>query len=148
MLIQDMTSQACIDLLSRTRLGRLACAEGGQPYITPLFFAYHPDALYGFSTVGQKINWMRANPLVCVQTDEVNTPEQWRSVIVLGRYEELTAEADYDGAREHVYNLLQQRPLWWDPGYAKTVHLGKERPLELVYFRIQIHRITGHYASD
>ena len=29
------------------------------------------DYLYSFSTVGQKIEWMRANPNVCVETDEV-----------------------------------------------------------------------------
>ena len=55
----------------------------------PFFFVYDSDFLYSFSTVGQKIEWMRANPLVCVQVDEVVRPEQWVSVIVFGRYEEL-----------------------------------------------------------
>jgi hypothetical protein len=32
---------------------------------------------------------MRTNPLVCVQADEVTNSEQWISVIVFGRFEEL-----------------------------------------------------------
>jgi hypothetical protein len=126
----------------------LACAQGGQPYITPLFFAYHSDELYSFSTVGQKITWMRANPLVCVETDEVKSPQQWSSVIVFGRYEELLPESEYDGARTLAHSLLQQRPIWWEPGYTKTVHEGGERPLELVYFRVHIAQITGHRAKS
>ena len=63
MLIQSMTKQASIELLARARLGRLACSHDGQPYITPMSFTYDDDNLHGFSTVGQKITWMRANPL-------------------------------------------------------------------------------------
>lgn len=148
MLIEEMSRQACIDFLTRTRLGRLACAQGEQPYITPLFFAYHTDALYSFSTVGQKIAWMRANPLVCVETDEVKTPQQWSSVVVFGRYEELLPESEYEAARKLAHGLLQQRPVWWEPGYIRAVHEGRKRQLELVYFRIHIAQITGHQAKS
>jgi len=147
MLIEDIPRQACIEILTRTRLGRLACAQAGQPYITPLFFVYHSDALYSFSTVGQKIGWMRANPLVCVETDDVKTSQQWSSVIVFGRYAELPPEPEYEADRKLAYSLLQQRPIWWEPGYAKTAHAGSEPPLELVYFRIHIAQITGRRAE-
>lgn len=71
MLIQELTRQASLDLLARTHLGRLACTQGARPYVVPVYFAYHNGYLYSFSTVGQKIEWMRANPLVCVEADEV-----------------------------------------------------------------------------
>jgi nitroimidazol reductase NimA-like FMN-containing flavoprotein (pyridoxamine 5'-phosphate oxidase superfamily) len=144
MLIEDIPRSDCIGILSRTRLGRLACAQREQPYITPLFFAYDCDALYALSTLGQKIVWMRTNPLVCVEADEVTSPQQWSSVIVFGRYEELPAESEDDSARKLAYSLLQQRPVWWEPAYAKTVREGNERPLELVYFRIHVVQISGH----
>ena len=53
MLIQDLTRQAILELLARTRLGRLACTQGAQPYVVPVHFAYDDNALYGFATVGQ-----------------------------------------------------------------------------------------------
>ena len=55
MLINDMTRQESMELLARTRVGRLACSREGQPYITPLHWEYDDGHLYGFSTLGQKI---------------------------------------------------------------------------------------------
>ena len=69
-LIEELGRQASVELLAQLRFGRLACAKGHQPYITPFFYAYHEDFIYSFTTEGQKIEWMRANPLVCVQTGE------------------------------------------------------------------------------
>ena len=89
MLIQSMTWQASVELLARAKVGRLACAHEGQPYITPMSFTYEAGWLYSFSTVGQKITWMRANPLVCVETEELVDRQNWATVIALGRYEEL-----------------------------------------------------------
>ena len=43
MLIQSMTKQASIELLARARLGRLACAHEGQPYVTPMSFTYEAN---------------------------------------------------------------------------------------------------------
>ena len=144
MLIQAMTRQASVELVARVKVGRLACAHEGQPYITPMSFILDAGWLYSFSTLGQKVRWMRANPLVCVEADEVVNRENWASVVVLGRYEELPGTAAYDALRTYAYDLLQRRPMWWEPGFVKTVIEGKERPLEGVYFRIRMDQITGH----
>ena len=144
MMIHDMTWQASIDLLARTRLGRLACAHEGQPYITPIYYAYDDNCLYSFSTLGRKIDWMRANPLTCVEVDELVSPQDWATVIVLGKYKELSNAPQHDVRRKRAYELLQERPVWWEPGYAKTVLNEKPRPMEFVYFRIHIDHISGH----
>ena len=146
MLIQELSRQASLDLLARTRVGRLACAQGSQPYLVPFYFVYDSDFLYSFSTVGQKIEWMRANPLVCVQVDEVVRPEQWVSVIVFGRYEELVNTPEYQGARAFAHALLKRHAVWWEPAYVKTILHGTERPLEPVFYRIHGRQITGRYA--
>jgi nitroimidazol reductase NimA-like FMN-containing flavoprotein (pyridoxamine 5'-phosphate oxidase superfamily) len=144
MLIKDMTREASIDLLARTRLCRLACAHEGQPYITPIHCVYDDNYLYGFSTLGQKITWMRNNPLVCVLAEELISPQDWTSVIVLGKYEELPDIGPYAIHRQHAYDLLQRRAMWWEPGYAETVLRGKARPMQFLYFRIHIEQISGH----
>ena len=105
MLIQEMTRQACFDLLARSQFGRLACAREGQPYITPLYFVQQSDSLYSCSTTGQKIKWMRDNPLVCVEADEVESTQKWSTVIVFGRYEELPKTPDYEDARQRSLGL-------------------------------------------
>jgi uncharacterized protein len=146
-LIQDLTRQESLELLARTRLGRLACAQGAQPYVVPVHFAYDDNALYSFATVGQKIEWMRTNPLVCVEVDEVVSPEQWVSVIVFGRYEELSDTPERQGTRAVAHKLLQHAAMWWEPAYVESIHDGTPRPLMPVFYRIHVVRITGHRAT-
>jgi len=148
MLIKELTREECLDLLDRAHLGRLACAHESQPYVVPIYFAYDNDYLYSFSTVGQKIEWMLDNPKVCVETDEVTNSRQWLSVIVLGRYEELPDTPEWQPARAYAHRKLEQRnPIWWEPGYAKTLLHDTERPLMPSFYRIRIVQVTGHRAS-
>ena len=147
MLIQEMTRQESLDLLARTRLCRLGCTQGSQPYVVPFYFAYNNNSLYSASTVGQKIDWMRRNPLVCVEADEVVSPEEWMSVVVFGRYEELPHTPEYQPERVVAHNLLQKQGMWWEPGYVKTILHGTERQLVPVFYRINIGHITGHRAT-
>jgi uncharacterized protein len=147
MLIQELSRQASLDLLARMRLGRLACAQGAQPYVTPIYFVSHLGCLYGFSTLGQKIEWMRANPLVCIEADELVSAQEWVSLIVFGRYEELPDPPEWQSVRAFAHRLLKQYAVWWEPAYAKTILHGTERPLVPVFYRIHIHRMTGHRAT-
>ena len=145
MLIQSMTQQDSVELLLRTKLGRLACAHEGQPYIVPVSFACDRNYLYSFSTAGQKLTWMRINPLVCVEMEEFVTEFDWATVIVMENFEELTETPKYQEARKHAFDLLQVKAIWWEPGYVKTILDGIERPLSKpTYFRILINSISGH----
>lgn len=147
MHIEELTRDASLDFLAGSHFGRLACANQTQPYITPFYFVYNDHRIYSFSTVGQKIEWLRANPLACVEVDTIVSPQQWTSVIVIGRYEELPATIEGKGAYEFAYKLLQQHQLWWEPGYARTIVHGTPRPLVPVYYRLSIEEISGHRAS-
>jgi nitroimidazol reductase NimA-like FMN-containing flavoprotein (pyridoxamine 5'-phosphate oxidase superfamily) len=149
MKIEELGTATCLELLARLRRGSLACAQGNQPYITPFFFAYHGSFIHSFSTVGQKIEWMRANPLVCIEADEVVSPQEWASVVVFGRYEELPDSPQWRSDRQLVHDLLQRRTIWWEPGYARTtLDDGSVRPLVPVFFRISIEKITGRRACS
>ena len=148
MVIRELTSEASRDLLTRIHLGRLACARANQPYVFPIFFAYYEDSLYCASTIGQKIEWMRGNPLVAVEADEIENAQHWESVIVSGRYEEFADTPDARNMRELAWSLLQKaNALWWEPAYAQTMHAGADRPIAPLYFRIRVERITGHRAT-
>lgn len=147
MLIESMTRQASIELLKRARVARLGYVHEGQPYIVPMLFAYNVDYLYSFSTEGQKIAWMRADPRVCVEVDDLVTSQEWETVIVLGRFEELPPTEENETWRSYAHALIQRRPVWWEPGFVKTIVDGKERPLETLYFRIRIDQISGRRGT-
>ena len=127
MIIRELTGQASLDLLSGSRLGRLACAKGNQPYVVPLFFAHHDSFLYCSSTLGQKIEWMRENPLVAVEVDHIESPQQWECVVVSGHYEELADAPEMRDKRQLAWSLLQKhddvvgaRPGEDDPRRCRT----------------------------
>jgi nitroimidazol reductase NimA-like FMN-containing flavoprotein (pyridoxamine 5'-phosphate oxidase superfamily) len=148
MIIKELTKQASLDILARSRLGRLACAKANQPYIVPIFFAHHERSLYCISTVGRKIEWMRENPLVAVEVDEIRSAQHWASIQVFGRYEELADTPETKDLRHLAWSLLQTHELWWEPGYVETVVGGAKRPMVPLYFRIHIDEITGHGATE
>src|SRR5262245_33296034 len=108
MLIRDMTRSECLSALAGARLGRLACAYANQPYIVPLYFVYEEPYLYGFTTPGLKVEWMRSNPLVCVELDTVADTEQWTSIIIFGKYEELPGSSAGDPAQPHMREPSRQ----------------------------------------
>ena len=98
--VHELTEPECIHVLQRAHVGRLACARDGQPYIVPISFYFdgYDRALYSFSTVGQKIHWMRDNPRVCVETDDVADRFHWVTVVVTGLYDELRDASEADRA--------------------------------------------------
>jgi nitroimidazol reductase NimA-like FMN-containing flavoprotein (pyridoxamine 5'-phosphate oxidase superfamily) len=133
-------------VLERVPVARLGCASDNQPYVVPIHFAYDGQFIYVFSTVGKKIEWMRANPKVCVQTD-IHSEGEWVSVIVNGRYEELT-EPRYTAERKHANTLLAQRYDWWLNALAhRRMTLG-DSSIEPLFFRIHIDSMTGLRAIE
>jgi nitroimidazol reductase NimA-like FMN-containing flavoprotein (pyridoxamine 5'-phosphate oxidase superfamily) len=142
-----MRSKECREMLMRLGYGRLACACNNRPYIVPIYFVYDADRLYCFSTLGKKIEWMRENPLVCVQGDEVRSHDNWASVIVFGQYVEIPNAREYAKSREHVRSLLQKRALWWQSGYTASQIRRKAKPPVLVFYCIQIEEMSGLRGS-
>ena len=146
MLITDISTAECREILARTGFGRLGCARDNQPYVVPFYFVYQPDHLYGYSTLGRKIDWMRANPKVCVEIDEVSSHFVWSSVILNGRFQELKNTPEYEFERLNAQMLLEKRMLWWQIASAAGQLQGLGETAEPVFYRIQIDSITGHRA--
>ena len=146
MLIKEMTPKECGDFLVRVGFGRLGCCFNDEPYVAPVYFAYQNDRLYGFSTVGQKIEWMRANPSVCVEADEVSNHFHWTSVIVRGRYQELPDTSEFASERRNALLELERRMLWWQTAYAAAKLRSNLGPSATLLYCIHITLITGRRA--
>ena len=145
MLIKNMTAEECRELLIHASFGSLGCAQDNQPYVVPIYFAYEPDRLYGFSTLGKKIKWMRVNPRVCVTVAEVTNHVQWKSVVVSGRYEELTDTPQHSAERLQAQKSFEKRYLWWQAAYAAN-QLRRNREEEQLFYCIHIEDIAGRSA--
>jgi uncharacterized protein len=144
MLIHELSEAECRRVLGGTNLGRLACARDNQPYVVPIYFVLDGDDLYSFATMGRKIEWMRANPKVCLEVDDITDQFHWTTVVAIGRYEELTHTPVHDAIKSRAQALLRERPEWWFPGAARTA--GSDRNVPVIY-RIRIERLSGRRAK-
>lgn len=138
------------NILSSQAIGRLACTDGKQPYIAPVTYMYDGEFIYGQSNVGTKLEMLRKNPNVCFEVDLILDMRNWQSVLVYGKFEELTTKKANE-AREKFFGKLF--PL----ATSSTIHPhqhavdgeteDKER-LKHVMYRIKIKKATGRYEKQ
>jgi hypothetical protein len=144
----------------------------------PVFLAYHKsfngdDCLYGFTTLGQKVEWMRANPLVCVEVDHITSRTEWVSVVAFGRFEELPnvyerkrgrgpmsrfgdtrhmstrISKEYVNEQLFAHRLLEDRAMWWEPAATVRTKASEENPASRfvpVFYKIRLNHVTGYEA--
>ncbi len=110
--------------------------------MVPVYFVYEGEWIYVFSTFGKKIEWMRANPKVCVEIEEKVGESEWISVLVNGLYEEL-AEPQFTQERAHARQLLAKKHHWWLNAMAERRVGSEDQQVEPLFFRIHVDSATG-----
>ena len=81
---------------------------------------------------------MDANPEVCLQVEEVNNLEHWRSVMVMGRAKHITDQQESDRIMQFVkmQNLTLSPAInrtWVDAwGRAEVMVLYRIHPIEMI----------------
>jgi uncharacterized protein len=139
MRIVEISQDECKDLLNRVSVGRLGCSLENQPYVIPISFVYEPEHLYVFSTLGQKIKWMRQNPKVCLQTDQGEDHSNWTSVVLSGTFFELRESAE----KEHARKRLAKFSDWWQMPLAERRERTSDLSIVPILFRIDIASMSG-----
>src|SRR5258708_22690298 len=100
--VEDMSPAEMHALLQRESFGHLGCARDGRPYVVPMHYAYDGKELYFFTTTGMKTRYIDANPIVCLQVEEVTDSTRWRSVMVIGRATEITNDEEVQRAMKFI----------------------------------------------
>jgi len=92
MQVGEMTQDACRAVLTRNTIGRLGCSLENRR--TWFQFVLHMRLITStsFRPLVKKIEWMRANPKVCMEIDEITNRSQWVSVIAYGLYQEFAQD--------------------------------------------------------
>ena len=139
-----------MDYLLRSQvIGRLGCAAEGQVYVVPVTYAYDGEYVYGHTKEGLKTRMMRQNPQVCLEVDAIGNMANWQTVVVQGRYEELSGEE-----AAHALRLLTNRitPLLVSetslPATGPDIHLpAGSGPVVRVTYRLRILSKSGRYEK-
>jgi nitroimidazol reductase NimA-like FMN-containing flavoprotein (pyridoxamine 5'-phosphate oxidase superfamily) len=147
MRVNELSAAECWEVLSRTHVGRLACARADQPYVVPISFSYDvlANCIFSFSAVGKKVDWMRENPKVCVEVEEVADRYNWTTIVVFGRYDEIGDTPDERGVRARALKLFEERSRWWFPAVAK---IGSEERPAVVVYRIHVETVSGRRTEQ
>ena len=146
-MLGELNDQEIEGVLLGAMIGRIGCHVDARTYIVPISYSFDRagNCLYGFSTLGQKIVWMRANPKVCVAVDEVADQFNWNSVLVIGRYEELRDAHEAREPWQRVHELFEQRQTWWLPATGNLA-TGDERETP-IFYRIRVDRLSGRRTT-
>ena len=138
------------DLLQHEIIGRIGCHADGITYVVPISFAYDGKYVYGHTHEGMKINIMRKNPKVCFQVDRLTDMANWKSVIAMGEFEELTEPETRKQALQNLINrTLPQLS-------SETVKLTPEWPfrrgdpanVDGIIYRIELKEKSGRYENN
>lgn len=103
-------------LLTEEGVGVLSMADEDVPYGLPLAFGYGgEDRLYfvfrGYSESGRKVTYAERSTTVSFLVYDIESPDVWRSVVVSGPFERISAD-EWRVAREALLdNAFQARLL-------------------------------------
>lgn len=149
-MLGTLTNDQIDHVLRTETLGRIGCFDGKEVYIVPVTYVYHKGSIYAHSKEGRKVLVMRKNPEVCFQVDAIDNMANWRSVIVWGRYEELTdRKAQTAGMKILIDRLM---PLVTSETIRPTHSHSHppevlEKGLKAVAYRIKITKATGRFEK-
>lgn len=101
-MIGALDDQSMDEILEKNFIGRIGYADKGKIYVVPINYFYTGKYILAHSREGEKIEILRRNPDVCFEVDEIHDLANWRSVIIWGKYEELTDQKE----RYYALDLL------------------------------------------
>ncbi|MFY9620590.1 MAG: pyridoxamine 5'-phosphate oxidase family protein [Pyrinomonadaceae bacterium] len=137
--VEDMTSAEMHSLLQTVGFGHLGCSQNGRPYVVPMHYAYDGKELFFFTTEGMKTQFMKGNPEVCLQVEDVRDSSHWRSVMVIGRAERLTKREE----TERAMQVITERNPSLTPAISATQMDAWGRAVDIALYRIQPAIIDG-----
>ncbi len=137
--VEDMTPADMHALLQRESFGHLGCARDGRPYVLPMNYAYDGKELYFFTTEGMKTQFIQANPQVCLQVEEVTDSTHWRSVMVIGKAEQITGNEEM----QRAMRLITDRNPSLTPAISATQLDTWGRAVDIALYRIKPEVMDG-----
>jgi len=137
--IEDMAPAEMHALLQRESFGHLGCARDGRPYVLPMNYAYDGKELYFFTTEGMKTQFIESNPQVCLQVEEITDSTHWRSVMVIGKAEQITKSEE----TQRAMKLITERNPSLTPAISATQLDTWGRAVDIAIYLITPELIDG-----
>lgn len=149
-MLGELTREQSEHVLRSEMVGRIGCYANGKVYIVPVTYVFHNNFIYAHSKEGLKIRIMRRNVKVCFEVESRENIRNWRSVVLWGKYEELTTLAEQKKAMKILSDRLL--PFALSESLKPVGHVGPPHHVEKehkpVVYRISIDEISGRYEKS
>lgn len=151
-MIGTLTGDEMEEVLAESSLGRIGCTDGDTCYVVPVSYVYDGKYIIAHSVEGKKLQFMRKKPAVCFEVEEVQSHTNWRTVIIQGRFEEITDEIErYKGMKLFVERMMKLKiSASAQPPEISENRLRPPKPggLRPVIYRIRVDSKTGRFEKQ
>ena len=131
----DLSHADAVALVERNHVGRIAYTFHDRVDIEPIGYVYRDGWLYARTSPGAKLSTLHHHQWVAFQVDEVQSPFDWRSVVVHGATYFLDPNrgpkdrAEFDAALDVIRSIdagaLTERDLTPDRTHLFRIHAGE-----------------------
>ena len=106
--VRDLEREEALEILIRNRVGRVAFSHRDRVDIEPIHYVLDGEWIYWRTSRGSKLALIQRNPWVAFEVDEFEELFRWRSVVVHGRVEMVSADLSGVETHEHAIAALRQ----------------------------------------
>lgn len=149
-MIGRLTKDEAEVVLNNNVFGHIGCNDGFNTYVFPVNYYFDGKYIHCHSKPGAKVEVMRLNKRVCLQVEEVNDFVHWKSIMILGEFQELLDTRErYAAIKGFVDHMLHLKPESNEMVYAKKylVSPNFNDGRNYIIYRIVIDEITGRYEE-
>jgi uncharacterized protein len=143
----SMLKKDCLHILKNNYIAHLAYVYNNVPFILPITYYYDEieNIIVSYSNMGHKINAMRLNPFVALQLEEINSINNWKSVQLVGEFEELNgseAKMQLHKFAQNVKNILAKKENK-NPDLINSFSSKLNTDNKPIVYRIKVSEIFG-----
>jgi uncharacterized protein len=140
---RSLSPAECRIVLGRNSFGRLGHTLYDHVGIEPMQYIYRDNAIWGRTAPGMKTRVVERNPRVAFQVDEVEGVFRWRSVVVRGEFEMLSAVGPEHRLRDwhRALGIIRE-------AMPETFTDQDPVPFRTILFRIAIATTSGVEAQQ
>jgi uncharacterized protein len=149
-MLRELNDAQIEGLLKSQLIGRIGCHSDGVTYVVPVNYIYDEGNIYCNSAKGMKIDFMRKNPEVCFEVDDIKEITNWQSVIVWGKFEEITAMDEMEKVMQKMIDRVT--PYIADDSVPPSHGFVDEESdvgttIELIVYKLILFKKTGRFEK-
>lgn len=136
--IRELSRGEIDRILARNHVGRIAYAFHDRVDVEPISYVYSENWLYGRTSPGTKVATIQHNYWVAFEVDEVESPNDWRSVVVHGGFYTIPPAGSEATMQTWERAVAVLRTLWPEMLTARD-----PVPYRWILFRIAVQEVRG-----